>query len=337
MESATLHKPNHWAGIDLAKATFQMALWGHEEDIRKLRTASFDRTQKACRKALNWLRKEAPRGCRIGIVMEATGTFADEVATWFLKMDPTLHVAIVNPIQTSAFTKSLGLRNKTDDLDARALAQYGAQRKPPAWEPPSQEQMVLRDLTRIRGDLVVARTAMSLRLKDHKRASPLVVTAMKVVIKSLDNQIQALEKGIVAHLKAHEHLATQAKRLVTIKGVGLITAVTILSELGDLRRFLRSRQLTAFAGLSPKLKDSGTSVHGSSRLCKQGSGRVRAILYLAAASAARFNPDLSRTYKDLIAKGKVKRSALGAVMRKLLVLMRAVLIAEKDWEPRVAA
>jgi len=334
MENRSTHPPTHWAGIDLAKATFQMAIWGHEEDLRKLQVAGFERTQKGCRKALVWLRKEAPEGARIGIVMEATATYAEQVAVWLLKLEPGLHLAIVNPLQTSAFIRSLGLRNKTDDLDAKALAQYGTQRKPVAWEPPTREQIVLREMTRTRGDLVVARTAMLLRLKDHKRTAPLATHALEEIIKSLDKQILVLEKGIQDHLKAHEALGLQAKRLNSIVGVGLITAVTILAELGDLRRFARSRQLTAFSGMTPRLKTSGTSVKGNSRLCKQGSGRVRAVLYLAAASAARFNPDLSRTYTGLIAKGKHKRSALGAVMRKLLVIMRAVLIADKDWEPR---
>jgi transposase len=337
MDTEVNPNPSHWAGFDLAKATFQLGRWGHEEDIRKVKVAGFDRTRKGCKAVLKLLRQEAPAGARIGIVMEATGTFAEEVGLWLLKLDPTLHLAIVNPMQTSAFIKSLGLRNKTDDLDARALAQYGAQRKPPIWKPPSPEQMVLRDLTRVRADMVQARVAMALRLKDHKRSSPVATQTMKEVIRSLGKQIKTLEVAIQTQLKAHEELARQAKRLASIKGVALITAVTVLAEFGDLRRFSRSRQLTAFAGLSPKLNRSGTSVRGSSPICKQGSTRVRAVLYCAAASAARFNPDLARVYQHLVATGKHKRSALGAVMRKLLVLMRAVLLAERDWAPMMAA
>lgn len=329
--------PSFWAGFDLAKATFQLGRWGHEEDIRKLKVAGFDRTKKGCKEALKLLHQEAPTGARIGIVMEATGTFAEEVGFWLLKLDPSLHIAIVNPMQTNAFIKSLGLRNKTDDLEARALAQYGAQRKPPSWVPPSPEQMVLRDLTRIRADMVQARVAMAMRLKDHKRSSPVAIHAMKEVIRIQSKQIKVMEAEIEAQLKGSKDLGHQAKLLASIKGVGLITAVTVLAEFGDLRRFVRSRQLTAFAGLSPKLNQSGTSVHGNSPICKQGSARVRAVLYCAAACAARFNPDLAKVYRKLVASGKHKRSALGAVMRKLLVLMRAVLLAERNWMPSKAA
>jgi transposase len=324
-----------WAGIDLAKATFQMALWGHE-DIRPMRVASFKRNRQDCKKAVAWLKKEAPEGTSIGIVMEATGALAEETAGWLLSLEPTLYIAIVNPIQTCAFIRSLGLRNKTDDLDAKALAQYGAQRKPDVWKPLPPEFQALRELTRTRTDLIGARTAMMLSLKDHKRLTKVVPQAMRAVIRTLETQIAKLDGAIQEHLEAHETLEAQAKVGQSIKGVGLVTAVTVLAEMGDLRRFPRSRQLTAFAGLSPRQHLSGTSVHGRSPMCKRGSGRVRAALFMAAVCAVRFNPDMAEVYNRLIEKGKHKRVALGAVMRKLLVTMRALVIADKDWQPKAA-
>jgi len=114
----------YWAGIDLAKLTFQMAVWGHQE-LGEMDIRLFKRTRKAMKGVLDWLRAMASEGMPIGVVMEATGTFAEEMAGWLLDLDPGLVVAIVNPGQTSAFIQSLGLRNKTDDLDARAIARYG--------------------------------------------------------------------------------------------------------------------------------------------------------------------------------------------------------------------
>jgi transposase len=322
-----------WAGIDLAKATFQMALWGHE-DIRSMRVASFKRNRQGCKKALAWLKTEAPEGASVAVVMEATGALAEETAGWLRSLEPTLHIAIVNPIQTSAFIRSLGLRNKTDDLDAKALAQYGAQRQPGNWVPMPPEFQVLRELTRTRTDLIAARTAMMLRLKDHKRMAKIVSQAMRAVMRTLETQIAKLDGAIQDHIEAHEALAAQAQIGQSIKGVGLVTAGTVLAEMGDLRRFPRSRQLTAFAGLSPRQHLSGTSVHGRSPMCKRGSGRVRAALFMAAVCAVRFNPDMAEVYNRLIERGKHKRVALGAVMRKLLVTMRALVIADKDWQPK---
>jgi transposase len=328
--------PRLWAGIDLAKATFQLALWGHE-DLRSMRTASFPRNRLGCRKAVAWLRKENPEGRPIGIVMEATGAFAETTAGWLLALDPSLHISIMNPIQTSAFLRSLGLRNKTDDLDARALALYGAQRNPGAWIPLPPEIQVLREMTRTRTDLLSARTSMMLRLKDHKRVTKLVPQAMRAVIRTLDAQVEALDEGIKEHLETHEALEDQVRIMVSIKGVGLVTAVTVLSETGDLRRYPRSRQLTAFAGVTPRQNLSGTSVRGRSPMCKRGNGRIRAALYMSAVCAIRYNPDMTEVYERMVAKGKHKRVALGAVMRKLLVLMRALVVRDQTWKPRAVS
>ncbi len=112
-----------------------------------------------------------------------------------------------------------------------------------------------------------------------------------------------------------------------------INATTILAELGDLRRFTLARQLSAFAGMSPQHRQSGTSIRGRSRLCKKGNARVRQCLYLSAMAAIRGNNQLRDTYRRLLAQGKLRMVALGAIMRKLLTLMRAILISGKRYQP----
>lgn len=329
-------RPICWVGCDLAKASFEAAIWGHE-DLSGMRVESFPRTKESASSFIEWLRGQAPAGAQLGVVMEATGTFAEELADWLMAVDSSFHIAIVNPGRTSAFIRSLGLRNKTDSLDAKALARYGAERNPMAWEKPSREMSELKDLVRTRLEVVEARVAMTLRLEDHAHLARVARTALTRVIRTLERQIELLEAAIRSHAAHHEPLKRAVGRMTSIKGVGLLTAVTVLVELGDLTRFVRSRQLSAFAGLSPQRKESGTSIRGQSHLCKQGSARVRAILYMAALTAVRCNPDMKATYDRLIAQGKHKRAALGAVMRKLLVLMRAVLKADHDWVPRIEA
>jgi len=300
-----------------------------------MKVRSFARTPKVMKGVLKWLREELPAGSSLGIVMEATGTFGQEVGSWLLKLDPTVRIAIVNPGQTSAFITSLGFRNKTDELDAKGLARYGKERNPVPWIPLTPELATLQDLVRTRADLVKTRTAMTLRLNDHARTSA-ASNALREVIQALASQIKALDVAMASHLAANKSLAHPVERYISIKGIAIVTATTVLAELGDLTRFSRSRQLTAFAGLSPKRKQSGTSVHGKTHLCKKGSARIRAVLYMAAGCAVRFNPDMKATYQNLLARGKEKRAALGAVMRKLLVLMRAVQKADRNWIPRAA-
>lgn len=326
----------YWAGLDIAKKTFQLASWGHEA-FPDMEVSGHQRQKKVVRETLAKLRAEIPAGVKLGIVMEATGKYAEQVATWMQEVEPDLRVAIVNPAQTASFIKSLGFRNKTDDLDAKALARYGQEREPVAWEAPTPEMAVLRDLTRTRADLVATRTAMKNRLNDHERASKTAAEALRKIIDTLEKQVEALDAAIEDHLKANPKLDHQVRLSMTIKGVGIVTSTVILAEMGDLRRFERSRKLAAFAGVSPKLKDSGTSVHGRPRMCKQGSARIRTVLYMAASNAIQHNPDMKAFYQHLLRQGKVERSAIGAVMRKLLVLMRAVLKAGEDWKPRLAA
>ena len=123
--------------------------------------------------------------------------------------------------------------------------------------------------------------------------------------------------------------------LTSVDGVGPITALTVLAEIGDLRRFKRARQLTAYAGVSPRIVQSGTSVRGKTRMCKRGNQRIRQALYLSAmATLNTKKPNtLSAMHHRLCEEGKQGKAALGAVMRKQLTVMRAVIITGKPYDP----
>ncbi|MFN8012264.1 MAG: IS110 family transposase [Holophagaceae bacterium] len=101
--------------------------------------------------------------------------------------------------------------------------------------------------------------------------------------------------------------------------------------MGDLRRFQRARQLGAYVGVSPRQRLSGTSVRGRTRMCKQGNSRIRQLLYLAAMASLRSDGPMKAVFDELVARGKARKSALGAVMRRLLLLMRALLVHEMDY------
>ena len=154
---------------------------------------------------------------------------------------------------------------------------------------------------------------------------------------SVTGQEEKVAELVEAEMKrvveAAPKIAHDVALLSSIYGVGFIVAVVIVAELGDLRRFRKARQLTAFAGVSPRIYQSGTSVARPARMCKKGNPRVRQALYLSALSAVRGRNDLQRTYTRLISQGKPPKAALGAVMRKLLVVMRALLITETDYDP----
>ena len=138
---------------------------------------------------------------------------------------------------------------------------------------------------------------------------------------------------IVKEVNESPELKHDIELLISIYGVGQIIATVIIAELGDLRRFRRARQLSAYTGVSPKTIHSGISVNGRTRMCKQGNPRVRHALYMAALTAIRQPSDLQDTYNRIYENKGKKMIALGAVMRKLLLVMRVLLITENEYDP----
>lgn len=327
----------HWAGLDVAKASFDASLVRAEQHyphtpLGQVPARHFARTRAGVKAFVAWLDELVDGDAPVRVCMEATGSYSAELAGWLLEARATLKPSIVNPAYTSAFIKSLGLRNKTDKLDARGLGFYGVERRPVAYEPPRRAVMELRELSRRRSTLVEAKTA-----EGNRAAEPVlnktVIKIQKRRLRALDRDINELNKAIRKLVDADPELKQDVAALMAMKGVGIVTAVVVRTELGDLRRFEQARQLSAFAGLSPRVFQSGTSVSGKTRICKRGNARVRATLYMAAMATTRGNNDFARFYQRLVARGMEAMAALCAVMRKMLCVMRAILISGKPYEP----
>lgn len=328
----------YWIGIDVAKETFDAAVAKSGQrastvTFKQVPVATFDRTEEGVAAFVTWLRKHVPAHAPLPVraVMEATGAYSIQLSAMLYRACPELRPAIANPERTSAFRDSLGLRNKTDKLDARALAFYGLDRAPEAYEPMSADQAALRELSRCRDDLVASRTALSNRLKEDSQ-TPLVTKTLKGILSKLDKHINCLEQEMKRTINKNEDFKRDYDLLVSIPGVGFVTAAMILGELGDLRRFGGARQVAAHAGLTPAKSDSGKQSKPA-RMSKKGNGRVRQGLYMAALSALVYNEQLSQIYKRLCNNGKKPMVAVGAVMRKLLVLMRAVVVSGHPYDP----
>ena len=325
-----------WCGIDVSKKTMDVSLVIDQplQAFSKVPVAQFSRTQQGVNGLLHWL-TDRLTGTHIsldevGFVMEATGNYSIELYSLLRDRD-LAHVSIVNPRLVSNFIKSLGLRSKTDRIDGRALGFYGKERTPTTHEPMTPEYQRLRDLVRYRRTLVNERTALVLRLSSAQ--DPFVIRKLKSRIKSQDKWIQDCEKEIKKTVAGSETLSRDIALLQTMVGVGPVTAWTVLGELGDLRRFKKSRQLSSLAGLAPHLYESGTSVKRNTRLSKDCGKATREVLYMAALAAAHVqDTSLSAFYQRLLKGGKNKKSALCAVMRKMLVIMRAMMINETPFK-----
>lgn len=327
-----------WVGIDVAKRTFTAALARAGQKwpltaLRELPVKQFTRSRDGVDALAAWLNtlvEPKPEGIAIGIVMESTGNYSMELAVWIYERQPHFRPAIVNAQQTHAYINSMNVRGKTDAIEARALAFYGIEREPAAYEPLRPEQRCLRDLARHRAHLVQQNLAIANR-KEEGAESKFVRQAQKRLVQVFEREIAKAEEQMREIVKNDTRLKRDIGLLCTIYGVAFLTAATVLAELGDLRRFERARQLSAFAGLNPRQAQSGSSLNKPAHLSKRGNSRVRKALYMAALTAIHDKGPMQRTYENLCAQGRPKMVALGAVMRKLLVLMRAILISEQPY------
>ena len=331
-------------GLDVHSASF-MAAWRRSDAgaldkaaMRKMKTEEIVRTEKGAALLLERIDAHTPEDARAIVVMEATGTYSLQLACWLRKLRPTLAVAIVDPSRIKKFIGSHGVRNKTDKIDARAIACYGAERRPAGDEPLEQHFRDLRVLVRLRLRILDKLQEAKCQLHSHcaEDVSPAVARLER---RTLEGEIRRHEKdrdAVEAELRkvveGNEALKRDVALLDSVAGVAFLTAVAVLGEFGDLRRFATGRQLTAFAGLNPELRDSGTK-QGKARISKRGSTYGRRALYMGATSIVSTNCQLGDFYQRLVNEShKHQMVALIAVMRKMLVTMRAVLIKGEQYD-----
>lgn len=326
-----------WVGVDLGKSAFEAAvapLDSDPEQWAKLAHAEFPNTSEGFAKFMGWLDDRGIRGTDLaGVCLEATGRLGMRFMT--RAENRLCAISMVNPARPADFAKSIGLRDKTDRTAACVLALFGVKMAPEPKALPSRHQRELRELSRMRDGLKTRSTACRNQIQDGPE-SPVVLKRLRAESKRIECEIAAVEKDIADHIDKDGVLSKDCARIQTIPGVGAVTARTLLAEFGDLRQYSR-KELVALAGLYPRQYRSGTSVHKKPRLAKGGGKRVRAALYMPALSARRHCPQLNRFAENLKANGQTNMPNLCAVMRKLLLLARALVVSGKDYDPEHVA
>ena len=309
-------------GIDIARRKFDVAL----RVAGKFKYKTFDNDNRGYATLGTWL---AGHGVdRVHACLEATGSDGEALALWLV--DAGHQVSVVNPAQIKGFAQSLLTRNKTDKADSRVIALFCAAHQPEAWTPPAPEIRQLQAWVR---RLVALH---DLRQQEDNRlatALPEVQQSIQSVIAVLDREIEAVRQRIRDHFDQHPGLRQQRELLDSIPGIGEATIASLLAFVGDFRRFTHAKQLAAFAGLTPRQFQSGSSVRGVTRLSKAGNPLLRRALYMPALTAIRYNPAIKAFYQRLRAKGKPAKSAIAACMRKLLHIVYGVLKSQQPFDP----
>lgn len=313
-------------GIDVSKLTFDAAYLMNQRSAHK----EFPNNTKGFSDFSLWIDKGDEETF---ICLEATGIYSFDLAQYLSQHKN--NVMVVNPIITHAFFKMELNRNKTDKADAKLIARYcehavlkGDFAKK-TYEPKGVDYEAIQRLVTRCDQLEKSKTQESNRLEAC--ANKLVSRSIKRLQKTINDEITRVKKTIAEIVQNNECLHQQVELLVSINGIGERTAWSILAYIGDINFFSNSKQVASYAGLTPKLIQSGTSINKSS-LSKLGHKRLRKSLYMPALVAIRFNPVLKNVYERLVSNGKPKKVAIVAVMRKLLILSYGVLKSEKAFD-----
>ena len=291
-------------GIDISKDVFDV----YSEASGHLQ---YNNDEKGFRLLLKALPPEAL------VVMEATGYYHYRLAQ-FLYHNGVL-VSVVNPLSVKRFIQMKLAKVKTDKSDAKAICEYGAMNELPLYNALTDVQSECLQLFRLLDSYVKKRTATKNKLKGEEvlgKPSKTVYGSLKRDLKHLNKEIDILEARLLDLVRQDQQ--EQLTLLQSIPGIGMKTALFLIVVTDGFKKFETASQLCSYVGITPTIRESGSSVRGRSRISKVGNKKLRNLVFLAAFSACRYNAACKALFDRLVAKGKSKKLALIAVANKLL-------------------
>ena len=259
-------------------------------------------------------------------VVEPTGGYERPVVDRL--EEAGIAVALVNARRIRNFARAAGLLAKTDRLDARVLAEYGQRMAPTPRPRPSRAERDLNEMVRRRRQLIEMRKAELTRRRQVEHID--LRADIDRVIRFLDAEIDDIERRIHDAIAADHDLREQDRRLRTMPGIGPVAAATLIAELPELGRLTR-RQIAALVGVAPFNRDSGK--WRGRRSIWGGRAALRAALYMAAMAASRKAGPLQDAYTRLRKAGKPHKTAITAILRKMIVQLNAMARDRKNYLP----
>ena len=305
-----------YVGTDVSKQTLEVFLPAWD------RPRTFANTAQGHRMLLAQARAA---GADLHFVLEPTAGY--EAALVAHLTAAAVPLSLVNPVQARAFAKASNTPAKTDAIDARSLAAFGAVLKPAPTAFTSALQRKLKALSRRRSSLVEQRTAQLACL--DRESDSFVRADINALVRVLERRITKFEREIASLIASEQQTKKRHARMLQLKGVGPVLANTLVAEMPELGS-LGDRQIASLAGLAPYNRDSGK--WAGQRFIQGGRARVRRALFMPTLTATRHNPVLRDFYHRLTAAGKPHKVALTATMRKLLCVLNRML-ADDSFQP----
>lgn len=291
-------------GVDISKDVF---------DVYSIETGhlQLNNEEKGFKKFAKMIAKESL------VVMEATGYYHYCLAQ-YLYQEGYL-VSVVNPLSVKRFIQMKLSKVKTDKSDAKAICEYAVSNEVPLYTAKDKSQAECLQLIRLTDTYLKQRTALKNKLHGEKTLglpSKSVYHSLNRSLKTVEREIGLLERRLTELVK--EQQQTQLTLLKSIPGMGAKTAIMLIVMTDGFNRFENAKQLCSYAGITPTIRESGSSVRGRSRISKMGNKKLRNLLFLCSFSACKYNKACKEIYDRIVAKGKSKKLALIAVCNKLL-------------------
>jgi transposase len=303
---------SHYVGIDVSKDKLDVAALGDKHSWQ------VDNTKAGIQELVAQMQEICPEF----IVVEATGGYQRAVVEALFHAGFSL--AVANPARVRQFARASGLLAKTDKLDAFVLAAYGKTMQPRRYEGKTEAEKQLSALLVRRKQLEEMLKAEQNRLR---MVSPSLRSSLERSIAFLKEEKKRLDEQIQEFLKEQKGWQEQSEILGSAPGVGPVTTATLLAELPELGKMDR-KKIAALVGVAPMNYDSGRK--RGYRKTKGGSANVRSVLYMSTLVATRHNPLIRAQYQQLLKRGKEKKVALTACMRKFLTILNAM---QRDQQP----
>ncbi len=312
------------AGIDVAQKELVVILGRMYDDLTAGLYAYkvFPNNEKGFAAFVLWVKKQSVEEVPIRFVMEATGVYHESLA-YYLE-GKCYELSIVLPNRISNYMRTLEVKTVTDKTASEAITKFGLERTLDSWKRPKQLFKKMRQLTRERGQWIDARTVAKNQLHaEQTEAEPNkgTVARLQKQIIFLNKQISETRTELATLVKHDEEVKKSLDIICTIPGVGELTAASVLAETNGFELIRNKRQLTSYAGLDVKEKQSGTSIRGKSKISKKGNRYLRRAMHMPALTAIRNDERFKAIFARLVSKHGIKMKAAVAVQRKLLEMI----------------
>jgi len=325
-------------GIDMSMKSFTCCILtiDSEQSIKVKGSRKFANTLSGFKNFYDWsVKKHKEVEVPLVYCVEATGVYHENLS--FFLHDKNCSLSIILASTSSKYLASLGLKSKTDPIDAKGLAQMGAERKLTLWNPPAKYYSDLRSLTRHHQSLTEDKTAVSNKLHaiTHSgKPSKFVIKQLKTQIKHFDKNLKLTSQAITQAINSRPEVRSKIDRICTIKGVAEHTVATVIAETFGFELFESAKQLISYCGYDVVENQSGKTT-GKTRISKKGCSRIRRAMHFPAFNAMRPDqPIFYNLYQRTFEKHHIKMKSYVAIQKKLLTTIYALWKNDTEFDPQ---